>query len=238
MGAMTSLLYRLGRACVLHRRLVLLGWIVAAVGIIAIGSAAGGSMTNGLEIPNTDAQRAVDVLEQRFPSVAGTSAQVVFAVDSGSLADPAAAATVEAAVADIAAHPDVTGVGELQTSPNGRIAYVDVQYDRPVGEIRDEAFAGLEATAQQASANGVRVELGGELPSEAVDEPPGGQEIFGLVAAIIVLLLAFGSVIAMGLPIGTALLGLLTSLGLITLLSAFVDVNSVAPVLAAMIGLG
>src|SRR6476620_8446345 len=134
-------------------------------------------MTTGLVLPTTDDQRAVDVLASRSPAVSVTSAHVVFAVDSGILAYPAAAATVEAAVSDIAAHPDVTGVGELQTSPNGRIAYVDVQYDRPVGEIRDEAFAGLEATAQQASANGVRVELGGELPSEAVDEPPGGQEI-------------------------------------------------------------
>ena len=166
-----------------------------------------------------DAQRAVDVLEQRFPAVSGTSAQVVFAVDSGSLADPAAAATVEAAVADIAAHPDVTGVGELQTSPRrARSRYVDVQYDRPVGEIRDEAFAAprgdgahrLRRTAcrssSAASCRRRRSTSRRVARRSSASSPP-----------IIVLLIAFGSVIAMGLPIGTALFGLAAGLGLITL---------------------
>src|SRR4249919_1429046 len=99
---MTLFLYRLGRSSVRHRRLVLLGWILTAVGIIAIGSAAGGTTSNGLEIPGVDAQRAVDVLEQRFPAVSGTSAQVVFAVDLGTLADAAPAAVIAAALAEIA----------------------------------------------------------------------------------------------------------------------------------------
>ena len=92
------------------------------------------------------------------------------------------------------------------------------------------AFARLEATQAAADATGaVRMELGGDLPSEAVPEEPGGQEIIGILVAVVVLLVAFGSVIAMGLPIGTALVGLATSIGLITLVASFVDVNSVVP---------
>ncbi len=82
------------------------------------------------------------------------------------------------------------------------------------------------------------MELGGDLPSEAAQEEPAGQEIIGLVVAVVVLLVAFGSVIAMGLPIGTALVGLGASMGLIALFASVIDVNSVSPILAAMIGLG
>ncbi len=165
----------------------------------------------------------------------------MFEADSGTtLADPAAATAVDAAVDDVADQPHVGEVGELQTSPDDpRIGYVDVQYDRPSEGIREDAFARLEATQEAADATGaVRLELGGDLPSEAVQEEPGGQEIIGILVAVVVLLVAFGSVIAMGLPIGTALVGLATSIGLITLIASFVDVNSISPVLAAMIGLG
>src|SRR4029434_4882077 len=98
---------------------------------------------------------------------------------------------------------------------------------------------GLGATADAANGSGaVRMELGGDLPTEAAQDVPEGQEVIGLLVAVVVLLVAFGSVIAMGLPIGLALVGLATSLGLITLVAAFVDVNSVSPILASMIGLG
>ena len=145
------------------------------------------------------------MLEADFPAAAGTSAQLVFEADGGStLADPAAAAAIDAAVDDVAGQPHVGEVGELQTSADGRIGYVDVQYDRPSEGIREEAFARLEATQATADASGaVRMELGGDLPSEAVQEEPGGQEIIGILVAVVVLLVAFGSVIAMGLPIGT-----------------------------------
>jgi RND superfamily putative drug exporter len=235
---MTLLLYRLGRASVRLRRFVLLGWVLVAIGVIAIGTAAGGESSDAFDIPGVESQRALDVLEERFPDVSGTSAQVVFAVEDGTIADAGPAIT--AALDDIAGQPDVSSVGELQQSADGRIAYADVQYSRPVADIKHDAFERLEGTVERATsaAPGLQVELGGELPSEASSEPPGGQEIFGLVAAIIVLLLAFGSVIAMGLPIVTALTGLAASIGLITVFSAIVDVNSVAPVLASMIGLG
>jgi RND superfamily putative drug exporter len=237
---MTLLLYRLGRGAVRRRRLTVFAWVVVAVAVIAAGQASGGKTADSFDIPGVESQRALDALEEDFPSAAGTSAQLVFEADGGSLSDPEAAAAVEAAMADVAGQPNVGEVGELRVSgDDGSIGYADVQYDRPSEDIRDEAFQRLEGTAEQADASGaVRMELGGDLPSEASQEPPEGQEIIGVIVAMIVLLVAFGSVVAMGLPIGLALVGLATSIGLITIFAAVVDVNSIAPTLAAMIGLG
>ena len=237
---MTSLLYRLGRAAVRRRRLVLLAWAVLALAVLGIAGVRGGETSDAFDIPGVESQQALDLLEADFPAAAGTSAQLVFeAGGDTTLADPAAAAAIDAAVDDVVGQPHVGEVGELQTSADGRIGYVEVQYDRPSEGIRDDAFARLEATQSTTDASGaVRMELGGDLPSEAVQEEPGGQEIVGILVAVVVLLVAFGSVIAMGLPIGLALVGLATSLGLVTLVASFADVNSVSPILAAMIGLG
>jgi RND superfamily putative drug exporter len=241
---MTAFLYRLGRGAVRRRRLTVLAWALVAVAVIALAQTAGGRMSDAFEVPGVESQRALDVLEEDFPTEAGTSAQLVFAVPDGdgapaTLSDPAAASAVDAALADVAAQPEVGRVGELQRSPDDRIAYADVQYLRPADDIRDQAYERLEATADTTNEPGaVRMELGGDLPTEAANEPPEGQEIVGLIMAVIVLLVAFGSVIAMGLPIGLALVGLASSLGLITLIAAVVEVNTVSPTLAAMIGLG
>jgi putative drug exporter of the RND superfamily len=237
---MTSLLYRLGRSAVRRRRLVLLAWAVVAVAVIVASQAGGGRTSDAFEVPGVESQQALDVLESDFPAAAGTSAQLVFApAGDGTLSDQAAAAAVDAAVADVAAQPHVDAVGELQRAPGDRVAYADVQYDRPSEDIRDAAYQRLEATMNETNDTGaVRMELGGDLPTEAAQEEPSGQEMIGILVAVVVLLVAFGSVIAMGLPIGLALVGLATSLGLISLVAAVTDVNSVSPILAAMIGLG
>ncbi len=236
---MSRLLYRLGRAAVRRRRLVVLLWVIGAVGVIALGSLSGGKTSDAFEAPGVESQTALDVLQRDFPAAAGTSAQLVFASDTGTLSDPEAAAAVNTALADVAQQPHVDAVGALQRAPDGRVAYVDVQYDVPSDQIRTAAFSRLEATAAEVNRSDVvRMELGGDLPSEAVQPEFGGQEFVGLLVAAIVLLFAFGSIIAMGLPIGIALVGLATSVGLITIIASFVDVNSVSPTIATMIGLG
>jgi RND superfamily putative drug exporter len=236
---MTYFLYRLGRAAVRHRRLTLLCWVVAALGIVAFASVGGGETSDSFEVPAVESQQALDVLEEEFPTAAGTSAQLVFGAEDGSLSTPEATAAIDAALADVAAQPDVGQVSPLQRSADDRVAYADVQYSRPSDDIRTDAYERLEATAAAANDSGViRMELGGELPTEAAQPEFGGEELIGLAVAIVVLLVAFGSVVAMGLPIGIALLGLMASMGLITLLAAVVEVNTVAPTLASMIGLG
>ncbi|HEV7758546.1 MAG TPA: MMPL family transporter, partial [Acidimicrobiales bacterium] len=237
---MTLALYRLGRAAVRRRRFVLAAWVVAALLVIGLGQASGGKTSDAFEIPGVEAQHALDLLQDEFPSAAGTSAQLVFAApDGGSLDDSQAAAAVETALADVDDQPDVEHVGDLHQSPDGRVAFADVQYSRPSDEIRVAAFERLEATAATADRSGaVQMELGGDLPSEAVQPEFGGQELIGLAVAMVVLLVAFGSLVAMGLPIGLAVVGLMTSMGLITLVASVIDVSSVAPTIASMIGLG
>jgi RND superfamily putative drug exporter len=237
---MTLALYRLGRAAVRRRRIVLAAWIVAVVVAIGVGQAGGGETTDAFEIPGVEAQRALDLLQDEFPSAAGTSAQLVFAAPGGATLDEAEpAVAVEAALADVAAQPDVEAVGELHSAPDGRVAFADVQYSRPSDEIRRPAFERLEATQDAANRSGViRMELGGDLPSEAVQPEFGGQELIGLAVAMVVLLVAFGSLVAMGLPIGLAVVGILTAMGLVTLVASFIEVNSAAPTIATMIGLG
>ena len=236
---MTLLLYRLGRAAVRRRRAVVAAWVVIAVAAVVLGQVAGGETSDRFEVPDVEAQTALDVLDDEFPTAAGTSAQLVFAAEGGALTDAAPAAAVDAALADVASQPDVGAVGELQLAPGGEVGVADVQYDVPSDDIRDEAFARLEATAEAAAATGdVRMELGGDLPSEAVQPEVGGQEGIGFLVAMVVLLVAFGSVIAMGLPVGLALLGLVTTSGLTALAAAVIDINSTAPILATMIGVG
>ncbi|MCU1459286.1 MAG: hypothetical protein JWL73_3378, partial [Actinomycetia bacterium] len=210
-----------------------------AIAAVVLGQAFGGKTADTFKIQGVEAQKALDVLQAKFPAAAGTSAQLVFAAEHGTLAGADAKAAVDSALAQVAGQPDVAQVGALHRAAGNRIAYADVQYTRPASEIRTKAFQGLEATATTVARSGVvRMELGGDLPSQAVNNAPGGQEMIGLLVAIVVLLAAFGSVIAMGLPIGLAIVGLVTSLGLITIVASVVELNSFSPTLATMIGLG
>ncbi|MDQ3611733.1 MAG: MMPL family transporter, partial [Actinomycetota bacterium] len=235
---MTKWLYRLGRGSVRHRYRVIAGWVLVAVCASLASLTLGGDLVDRLAVPGSEAQRAVDVLDERFPATAGGSAQLVFQAPGGTLDDPAPAAAVAAALADVRSQPHVERIGDLHLSADATIGYADVQYTQPAPEIRDEAYERLTAVAERAADDGLRLELGGELPSQAEDPRPSGQEVIGLVAAVVVLLLAFGSVIAMGLPIGTALLGLATSVGLIGITAAVTEVSEIALTLAVMIGLG
>ena len=236
---MSRLLYRLGRAAVRRRRLVVLAWIVAAVGVIALGSLSGGKTSDAFEAPGVESQTALDVLQRDFPAAAGTSAQLVFATDTGTLSDPAAAAAVDAALADVARQPHVDAVGTLAARARWPRRLRGCAVRRPRRPDPDRRVQRLEGTAAEVNrSDAVRMELGGDLPSEAVQPEFGGQEFVGLLVAAIVLLFAFGSIIAMGLPIGIALVGLATSIGLITIIASFVDVSSVSPTIATMIGLG
>ncbi|MCU1392787.1 MAG: hypothetical protein JWM34_1215, partial [Ilumatobacteraceae bacterium] len=235
---MTRILYRIGRWCVRNRRRVTIIWVAFAVLATVMGKVAGGEASNKFSVPGVESQKAIDVLTQRFPSAAGTSAQVVFAATSGTLADGTAKPVVDTVISAITAQPNVGAVSALHTSADGSIGFVEVSYTKPLADIKTKAYDALDATVKASESKAVTIELGGELPTAATNSPPGGQEVIGLAAAVIVLLIAFGSVVAMGLPIGTALLGLAASIGLITLISSVADINDIATVLATMIGLG
>ena len=232
---MTSLLYRLGRGAVRRRRLVLLAWAVRRRRRARRRPARGGETSDAFDIPGVESQQAYDVLEADFPAAAGTSAQLVFAAETGdgTLADPAAAAAVDAALGrrrrPAPRRRGRRAAGSAPRRPH-RLRRRPVRPARPRASAKTPSPR-LEATAGRGRRHRRRADGAGRRPAHRgrAAEEPGGQEVIGILVAVVVLLVAFGSVIAMGLPIGTALVGLATSLGLITLMASFVDVNSVSP---------
>jgi RND superfamily putative drug exporter len=236
----SAFLYHLGRTSARHPFRVLGIWLVAAIAIVALQGAAGGHWDNSERVPGVESQHAADVLNDRFPSQGGLSARIVLHTDEGRLDDPAMAATVEQARAQLAAGTDVAGVTDPfavatpSVSADGQTAYVDVTYavDKLTATQLDDALAVRDAAGDA----GVQVELTGDLALLAQETP--SSELIGVAVAIIVLLLAFGSVVAMGLPIGTALMGIFVGAASVGILSAFLDVPEFSLILCAMIGLG
>jgi putative drug exporter of the RND superfamily len=237
-----SLLYRIGRFSVRRRRWVLAIWLVLLVGVAVAGSALGGSTSNSLSIPGTESQRAIDLLNKRFPAAAVSSAQVVFAAPAGmDLNQPRPRAVVESTIASLAKAAGVSGVTDPyatnSVSPDAHVAFASVSYPTQANDVTDREYQALKRVADQAKGRGVQIELGGEVITAKERGTPSSSEAVGLLVAVVVLLFAFGSVLAMGLPLLTALIGLGIGLSGITLLSAVTELSDTAPVLATMIGL-
>ncbi len=239
---MSNFLYRLGRGCARNRRKVLLAWLVAVVALFAVGKIAGGQFVDKFAVPGVESQKATDLLTKSFPSQAGGSAQVVFHAKSGTLADAGNASAVSAALASIGGIDHVTDpIPTTQTmavSKDGTIALATVRFDEKATELPKSVYHELKTVVAPAAASGVQVEFGGELPQVAERSNASGAEGIGLLAAMVILLFAFGSVIAMGLPIATAIFGLGAGIATITFISAFIDVPSTVSALATMLGLG
>ncbi|HEX4867568.1 MAG TPA: MMPL family transporter [Acidimicrobiales bacterium] len=238
-----SVLERLARWSTRRRRLVLAGWVITLVAVGGLAAVAGGESANNFELPGSESQKVLDLLEERFPARAGDAAQLVFRADQG-VTDPEVRAAMEALFAEIAAVEHVSGVespyepGVQAVSPEGTIAFASVQFDAVGPDVPRQRVRDVMALAATANGPGLQVELGGSLVSFADSDGPGGTEGIGLLAAIVVLLVTFGSVIAMGLPVLTALFGLGIGLSLVALGAHVIDVPQFAPQLATMIGLG
>ncbi len=242
----TMMLYRLGAGAARRRRLVVTIWVATAVALgLSLKLLGGPAFVDDMRIPGAESQEAMDRLEQGFPEQSGTSATLVFHVEDGTLQDPEWSAALAGAVQAASALPHVravdspvSGQGQTGLSPDSTIAFATVHYDASSGELGREAVDELDASMEPARDGGLQVELGGALVEQTGHGEPKSSEAIGLLAAIVVLLLAFGSVVAMGLPIGTALLGLVSGLALVSLGSHVVQTPTVAPTLATMIGLG
>jgi len=235
-------LYRLGRGSAAHRKLVVVAWLFAIVALSGIGKAAGGAFHDTFSVPGTGSQTATDMLRATFPSQAGSSAQVVFHARHGKLTGGTNAAAVATTMERIrhldhvVDAPDPSTTGSI--SKDGTIALATVKYREAQNSLPTSTFDQLEGATRPATAAGLTVDFGGEIPRAATRPSLGATEAIGVLAAIVILLFAFGSLIAMGLPIGTALFGLGTGIGAITLVSAFVDMPSTSTAIASMIGLG
>ncbi|MBX3314713.1 MAG: MMPL family transporter [Actinobacteria bacterium] len=237
---MSKYLYRLGHWCVRRRRSVLAAWVVVLIGVGVLAGTVGGALSDQFSIPGTESQRAMDLLEERFPQATGSSARVVFAVEDGARLDDATArAGIEATLAELAEAPGVINVSDPFTtgaiSPEGTIGFADVRYATSANEVTDAQLDALYEASAPAVEAGVQVEHGGEVQRQEVETHT--SEMIGLGVAIVVLLFSFGSLVAMGIPIVTALIGVGIGLSGITVVAGLTDVSSSAPTLATMIGL-
>src|SRR5690349_2343276 len=235
---------RIARWTMAHRRTVVVAWIVAAIGIFAISNAVGKKTASSFTLPGTNSQRAVDLLQSRFPAQAGDADQIVFHAKSGKLTDGAARAAVAATVGRVAGLPHVTSVtspyaaGQHAISRDGTIGFATVTFDERANALPKAAVDRVITAAESARSASLDVELGGQAIEQAQQAPLGFATIVGIAAAIVILLISFGSFSAMVLPIATALLGLIAGLGVINLASHVIDMPSFASELALMIGLG
>ncbi len=231
---MSRLLHRLGGSAARHPWRTIAIWFIAVLAVLGLAGTVGGPLNDDYTIPGTDSQQAYDLLLERFPEVAGADARVVVHAEEGGL-DPAALGAAERRLARMAS---VGVVSPAVLAPSGDTAVISVQYDVPVTEFSgDEGVVALERASGGLVDAGYQVAYGGQVP-ENVQAPGGTAELVGIGAAVLILLLAFGSVVAAGLPIGIALVGLGVGSGGIALLAATLDVSTVAPTLASMIGIG
>ena len=235
----------IARACVAHRRLVVLGWVLLLVGVGVIGKAYPAVYSNDIKIPNSQSQEAADLLKAAAPNQAGDRSQIVLATSSGSITDPQVKARVEVMLKKVAGEKHVATVvspysshGKGQISKDGKVAFAVIDFDQLGQQMNKADIQRVIDTAKSAAGDGLQVELGGQAIALTERKPPGATELIGISAAVVILLLTFGSLLAMGLPIGTALFGLGVGLSLLGLLSHALDTADFAPQLASMIGLG
>ncbi|MFF2353689.1 MMPL family transporter [Kitasatospora sp. NPDC058115] len=240
---MATFLYRLGRWSFLRRRLVTLLWVavLAAVGVLAAKAPA--APDDGFAMPGTEAQKAFDLMDERFPGAMsdGASARLVFVAPSGQKITAAEnQQTVEKAVAELAGSEQVVGATSPfkanAVSQDGTTAYATVNYSVKPGKVSETATEALKDSAQHARDAGLTVDIGGTALME-MGEQGGSAEAIGMAISAVVLVITFGSLLAAGLPLLTALIGVGLGIGLITALGSTLGLSTTTSTLAMMLGL-
>jgi RND superfamily putative drug exporter len=219
-------------------------WVVAFVVLNTIGGVIGDAYSDNFSGGKSDSIQAFDLLKSRFPARAGDTADIVFTSPNG-VNDPQVKAAMESMFAQV-------GPGKIahvvaldspysvpgRISPDGSVAYATVTFDQQSGDMPASTGQPLIDAAKQAKVADLKVELSGPVIARAIQPPMGSTEAVGLIAAIIILFIAFGSLLAMSLPIIAAIAGVGIGLVFVTLLSHIITVPSFAPYVALMIGLG
>ena len=241
---MAQLLGTLAASAAEHwkRSLAIVALVLVMLGVAA--SAGGGSFADDFTTPGTESQSAIDVLDERFPAASGDTANVVFAVESGTLREPERRAAIDQTIEEIAAQPNVTGATNPfaadsgQLSEDERIAYVPVQYDDTASALGSQPGDRLEQASELGERAGLEVSRNGAVvdQSEQTTFPIG--ELIGVAVAMIVLTLVFRSVAAMALTLISALIALAGGMLLLQFASAFADFPTIAPTLGVLLGLG
>jgi RND superfamily putative drug exporter len=233
---MSRFLFRLGHGAAAHPWRTLGAWLLVAVAVLGLAGTVGGETQDDYNVPEARAQAGFDQLREHLPEAGYATAQVVVHDPSGGVPGVAELGALSDRLADL---PHVATVSEPRLSADGDTALLDVAYDVEVThpEIRGD-LEPLEGAVEPTRDAGLQVELGGEVPGSAAAPMEGYGELIGIVAALLILVIALGSVVGAGLPVGVAVTGLVVSSGGLLLLAAVMDVSTIAPTVAAMVGLG
>ncbi|MEV1156915.1 MMPL family transporter [Micromonospora chokoriensis] len=237
---MATLLYRLGRGALRRRRLVVALWLVVLVVAGLAAATLRGPTASNFTMPGTESQRALDLLAEQFPAASGATGTItVKAPADGQLATPQGQAVVRELVQQASTLPGVVGaVDPFQVgavTPNGRYALVQVQFATGGDEVTDEQRTAYEEVGAAAKAQGWQVAPGGEVLG---GEPEiGSTEALGVLVAAIVLIITFGSLVAAGMTMLNALIGVGVGMAGLFALSGVIELTSTAPILALMLGL-
>ncbi|HVX34210.1 MAG TPA: MMPL family transporter [Solirubrobacterales bacterium] len=242
---MTGPLYAIGRWCSRHHWPVIGAWVVLAIVLVAISSASGSKTSENLTLPGTGSTLATELLEENLPQQAYGSNPVVLEAPAGkTLTEPAFAKATEETVARLRALPHVNSAdspleeGSKTLSKSRQIGYIPLVLGIGPGEIDEEQAQEYLDAAQPFEAAGGNASVGGYVGQQLSKPSTESSELIGLIAAVIILLFAFGTATAMMLPIVGALVGLACTLSVIKLLEHTFEVPGVAATLATMIGLG
>ena len=233
------MLARLARSCVRHKWIVIGVWLAALIGINVVAGAVGPDYRTDFTLPSSETKDVQELLEQNDPDRAGFAAQIVIKAEQG-VDDPAVQQRLQD-IMDFAAEQEGVSVtspydNPQQVSPDGTIAFAQLDIaDRGFTEVTDLGTEIEDHGESLPAIDGLQIEYGGDIFSEF--ELPE-SELLGIIAAVIILILAFGSVLAMGLPIGTALFGLGIASALVSLASHFISMPDFTTAMVAMIGLG
>jgi RND superfamily putative drug exporter len=233
-------LKNLGRWCFRNPWLTVAAWVIVIAVVFGSVAVIGPAFDGTFEIPNSESRDGFDDLDTYFGGLgSGQSGSVVFRAEAG-VDDPAVRAAMQPMIAEIAQIEGLTVVspyvpqGAAQISEDGLVAFVSITVPNDIDQTA-AAEIGQDIGAMAPQLDGLQVEVGGAILG--VFEPPQ-SELIGLSFAVVVLILAFGSVLAMGLPVAVAVSGVGVGMGLIMLISNLIPVPDFAPTLGAMIGLG
>ncbi|MGB7239452.1 MAG: MMPL family transporter [Rhodococcus sp. (in: high G+C Gram-positive bacteria)] len=230
---MRILLGRLGAICADHPWRTLGVWIALFAATIGAAVAFGGQMQDNYHVEGLDSIAGSELLADRFADLAGTDARVV--VHDDVALDPGVLTSLQSR---LQALDGVGTVSPARISSDGDTALISVQYRIPVTDFQGtDGIDALRSATVPLEREGIQVELGGQV-AENISSPSGAAEAVGIVVALVILLLAFGSVIAAGLPIAVAIIGVGIGSGIVAVLASFTQISPMAPTIATMVGIG
>ncbi len=228
-----------------HRRAVVVAWLAIAVITTAAAASAGRQWATNFSLPGTESQRAFDQLHREFRAQSGDVDTIVFHVSHGTIASPTARSAIMPLLARVSRFPHVAGVispystqGAVQVARDRTTAFATVNYDKRANLLPTDTGKPVLDAVNQVHVPGLRVATGGQVIEQAQGFSVGPSTAVGVIAALVILLLTFGSLTAAGMPLVTAGAGLVTGVALIGLLTNVTSMSNVSPQLALMIGLG